>query len=130
MKLLARSSAINNHVFTRLVHPDFILHDLHGDISISSHHLIQNNNLHVVVTADDMIDCLVGRRNSFIKCYCESELMMENIKVGSKDCYYGCKGTSGTWTVVTGADELIYKLCEAINNELFFDHKKLNKLTY
>ncbi len=127
MSLLTRSPEIGIQVFTRLVHPDFIIHGPNISPLISTHHLVidctvQRIRRHMIVTSNDMIGCLVGTRGALNGCFGTSKLIDETIKTLTEACYSicECKVASYEWTVVTGADELIYKLCEAINNELFF----------
>jgi hypothetical protein len=122
-KLLARSTS-DGEAFVRLIHPDYITHDMHTWPTISTHHLVQHDvHYSVIVTPADLHDYLIGRRNRLIKCCSERDLVFMNIRFRAVDCYSKCKQASYndyTWSVITGADDLIYKLCKAINVELFF----------
>jgi hypothetical protein len=108
----------------RLIHSDFIMHDLHVWPVISTHHSMDcYAPSRVIVTSIDMPKFIVGAHHTLSRSYSDYEPTSLNIKDIALECYDRCKGVGHKWTVVTGADDLIYKLCAAIANVLFFATK-------
>ncbi len=79
----------------------------------------------IIVAPTDLPEFLTGTHHILV--YCDYRVLRScTINDLTCECYERCPaGVSiSKWIVATGVDdELLYKLCEAINDELFFAHK-------
>jgi hypothetical protein len=105
--------------YTRIVYPDFIIRSIDDDPSIAIHHIIYSISSMNTIPADmeGLMTCSQGTLQE------ESYgMILLSDRVGrlALDCYYKCLKVRSDWATVPGVDDLLWRLLEAINDELFF----------
>jgi hypothetical protein len=119
--LIARSNDAGVQ-YIRIVHPDYIIHEVSCPTVSLRHYMRHNYRLNLLVAAVDLPGYLIHTTDTLMNTFGQVPLLRDALKYLMVGCYSKCRHVGPRWTIVTGdgVDELLHKLCDAINNELFF----------
>ncbi len=114
---------MGSHV--RIVYSDFIIHNLHYAPTISVQHVLSLSSglsSRVNTISASMIEFLMKARYNFDTTCTSARVMLDSdrIKILAYQCFIRCKDVGHDWTIIREIDSMLYKLCEFINDELFF----------
>ncbi len=107
-------------IYIRVVHLDYVLRDITRPSISVQHQLTHNYHTDVLVPAAYIPEYLSGgwamlkgvSGDVRITPYIITPLMCE--------CRDKCHSVGMAWTIIEGVDGLLWRLIEAINNDLFF----------
>jgi hypothetical protein len=124
--LIARTNC--DYTYTRIVYPDYIIYDLHVGPYIALYHHMRagdvndttSSDVSVNITSTDIPKYLVGHQYALRGGFGRRLVTSDLIEALSHICYYKCQSDKDRWMVITGSDDHVRALCEAIDAEMFF----------
>jgi hypothetical protein len=128
--LLARSN--NCSVYTRIVYPDFIIHDLNSKPTIAPYHGFDVDvssmcTLTVNIIPTDIVRSIIGTQYTIVSSRKHVQIALTDIIIHhvTRACCGRCAYVGSTWQIVDNVDELLWRLYAALMTVLFFHTKKL-----
>jgi hypothetical protein len=120
LALIARHD--HGEIFTRFVHPDFIICDVLCP-TISLYNLMRHKDGgYMKLVAADLIESMPNTSLALIHTCGRSFAMFDVNTQIMIECYRKCRGVGSKWTIVTGddVDSLLHIMCETISDNMFF----------